>query len=181
MKKMIFIIISVLFLLVFIIGITFTILFPKNSNKIEFVFKKEANNQIVTFDNLIYRKYAKDNKLVQVWGNYKYPDMNDNFHILIRYSDTLITKILYILEDDNIACEIKNPISIHITKYHIANELITKKQEGHWWKNNKDSNSNQVNNLNVQFNAVNHFKKPVKVKNLNDPYIKLKPAYLIEK
>ena len=113
----------------------------QSNQRIQKVVEKDSTGRILkTFDGYVYRIYDSKERLVEIWGNLKRPDFDDNFRTIVEITDTAITTKEYFFETDNKECKILDSLDCYITKrYHLSGVLF--KVES--WSPEKD-NKNKV-------------------------------------
>src|SRR5688572_26033560 len=98
----------------------------QSDQRIQKIIEKDSAGRILkTFDGYVYRVYDNRERLVEIWGNKKRPDMDDNFRTVAEITDTVVTIKEYFFEKDNTECKILDSLDCYITKkYHIGGVLL---------------------------------------------------------
>jgi hypothetical protein len=103
----------------------------RSSQRLQKVIERDSAGKILkTFDGFVYRVYDKQSRLIELWGNPKRADFDDNFRTTTEITDSTVTTREFFFDKKNTNCKIADSLDCYITKsYHKDGKLF---KTEHW-------------------------------------------------
>ena len=120
----------------------------QSNQRIQKVVERDSTGRILkTFDGYVYRLYDSQGRLIELWGNRKTPDMDDNFRTIADISDSVVIHREYFFDIKNTKCKIIDSLDCYISKGYFINGKLVKIE---YWNPVKGSNGKVINHKLVE-------------------------------
>jgi hypothetical protein len=114
----------------------------QSDQRIQKVIERDSVGRIIkTFDGYVYRRFDNQERLIELWGNYKRVDFDDNFRTVIEITDSLFTTKEYFFDKKNTKCKIVDSLDCYITKKFHKDEKFLKTE---YWNPVKDEKNKVI-------------------------------------